>query len=233
MPDQGAGAGAGAPGAPGAPSAPGAPGVPGVPGGPGSGVGTGVGTGTATAGAGSPAGGGLFWLHPIKSAVAAESSNTLNALAFMEIPLISSFARKRHVCALRAKTTHEHGLSVCNFHKPVARDLSRNAGNFRERKNASRGGVSNAAHAEERGTTKDTPTGRRSGCRINEINPYLRRLTEQAPEQEPVLPEQVLPERERVLQAPRRGLRPEPGPAPERSGCTLPAGSPSRAQQGL
>ena len=40
-------------------------------------------------------------------------------IGFHDIPLICSFAGKRHIRALRAKTTHELALRVCNFHEAV------------------------------------------------------------------------------------------------------------------
>src|SRR3954467_8540563 len=103
MEPYGAGAGAGAPGAPGAPSAPGAPGAPGGPG-VGSGTGTGVGTGTAAgASAGAVPGGGLFWLHPIRSAVAPDRSNVLINFVFMRIPLCVSPSANPTLLAPTAK----------------------------------------------------------------------------------------------------------------------------------
>ena len=111
----GAGAGAGAPGAPGVPSAPGAPGAPGGPGGPGvgSGTGTGVGTGTA-AGASAGAVGGLFWLHPIKSAATPDRSNELMTFVFMRVPLyvFSPSAKRTERCSRRPQNNAQARLEL-------------------------------------------------------------------------------------------------------------------------
>ena len=106
----GAGAGAGAPGAPGAPSAPGAPGVPG---GPGTGSGTGTGTGTAAgASAGAGPGGGLFWLHPIRSAVAPDRSNVLINFVFMRIPLYVFDPAQTERCSRRPQNNAQARLKL-------------------------------------------------------------------------------------------------------------------------
>ena len=124
----------------------------------------------AGAGAGSAPGGGLFWLHPIRSAVAADSSNTLNALAFI-VSLCVSFTRKRDRCALRAQDNARTGIAGLEFsRRRCASGAAVWAGTVG--KLSLRHG-SSAAFSKDR-NANDTPTGPRPGCRAMKSSPYLR-----------------------------------------------------------